>query len=137
MGLQTDLHLVGDNYQWLGSLFYWGYLAFEFPTNLLLQRLPLGKYLAANIILWGLVLACFAAARSFSGAVALRFFLGLLEASVSPGFALLTSQWYTKREQGFRVGLWFSMNGMAQVIVRLPAPFCNPPARGRLPWTPG
>jgi ACS family allantoate permease-like MFS transporter len=24
MGLQKDLHLVGDNYQWLGSMFYFG-----------------------------------------------------------------------------------------------------------------
>lgn len=24
MGLKEDLHLVGDNYQWLGSLFYFG-----------------------------------------------------------------------------------------------------------------
>lgn len=24
MGLKTDLNLVGDNYQWLGSLFYFG-----------------------------------------------------------------------------------------------------------------
>lgn len=26
MGLQTDINLVGDNYQWLGSMFYFGYL---------------------------------------------------------------------------------------------------------------
>lgn len=24
MGLKTDLNLVGDNYQWLGSMFYFG-----------------------------------------------------------------------------------------------------------------
>jgi hypothetical protein len=27
MGLKTDLKLVGDNYEWLASLFYFGYLA--------------------------------------------------------------------------------------------------------------
>ncbi|GIZ48349.1 hypothetical protein CKM354_001141400 [Cercospora kikuchii] len=116
MGLQTDPRLVGDNYQWLGSMFYFGYLAWEYPTNRLLQRLPLGKYSAVCIILWGLVLACFAAAKNFSGAVAIRFFLGLTESAVTPGFALLTSQWYTKSEQGFRVSFWFSWNGIAQII---------------------
>ncbi|WPB06862.1 uncharacterized protein RHO25_011522 [Cercospora beticola] len=116
MGLQTDLRLVGDNYQWLGSMFYFGYLAWEYPTNRLLQRLPLGKYSAVCIILWGLVLACFAAAKDFSGAVAIRFFLGLTESAVTPGFALLTSQWYTKAEQGFRVSIWFCWNGIAQII---------------------
>ena len=29
MGLQTDIHLKGTNYQWLGSMFYIGYLAWE------------------------------------------------------------------------------------------------------------
>lgn len=29
MGIKKDLHLTGDNYQWLGSMFYFGYLAWE------------------------------------------------------------------------------------------------------------
>lgn len=48
--------------------------------------------------------------------MAVRFFLGAFEAAVSPGFALFTSQWYTKKEQGTRVGWWFSFNGWAQII---------------------
>lgn len=24
MGMQKDIHLKGDNYQWLGSMFYFG-----------------------------------------------------------------------------------------------------------------
>lgn len=28
MGMQKDIHLVKDNYQWLGSMFYFGALAF-------------------------------------------------------------------------------------------------------------
>ncbi|KXT13971.1 hypothetical protein AC579_4207 [Pseudocercospora musae] len=116
MGLKTDIGLVGDNYQWLGSMFYFGYLAFGYPTNRLLQRLPLGKYSAGCIIIWGIILACFAAVKNFAGAVAIRFFLGLTESAVTPGFALITSQWYTKAEQGMRTGLWFSFNGVAQVV---------------------
>ena len=42
--------------------------------------------------------------------------LGVMEASVTPGFALLTSQWYTKAEQGARVCYWFSFNGVAQIL---------------------
>nr|KMM65664.1 membrane transporter [Coccidioides posadasii RMSCC 3488] len=116
MGLKEDIHLVGDNYQWLGSMFYFGYLAWEWPTTRLLQRLPLAKYSAFCMVAWGLVLTCFAAVENFSGAVALRFFLGVFEAAVTPGFALLTSQWYTKPEQAIRVNLWFSFNGWAQIF---------------------
>ncbi|KAJ5151108.1 transporter [Penicillium canariense] len=116
MGLKQDLHLEGDQYQWLGSLFYFGYLAWEYPTNRLLQRLPLGKYSGACVVTWGAILCCFAAVKSFSGAVAIRFFLGVFEAAVTPGFALITSQWYTKQEQGARVNIWFSFNGVGQIL---------------------
>ncbi len=116
MGLQTDIHLKGSNYQWLGSMFYIGYLAFEYPTNRLLQRLPLAKWSSFNVIMWGLTLCCMAATKSFAGAVAVRFFLGVFEAAVTPGFALFTSQWYTRKEQGTRTGIWFSFNGFAQIF---------------------
>ncbi|CAG8889702.1 unnamed protein product [Penicillium egyptiacum] len=92
------------------------YLAWEYPTNRLLQRLPLGKYSAACILIWGLILSCFAAVNSYPGAIAIRFMLGVFEAAVTPGFALLTSQWYTKQEQGSRVNIWFSFNGVGQIF---------------------
>jgi ACS family allantoate permease-like MFS transporter len=116
MGIQEDIGLVGDNYQWLGSMFYFGYIAWEYPTTRLLQRLPLAKYSSFCVIMWGITLACFAAVTNFAGAVAIRFFLGVFEAAVTPGFALLTSQWYTKEEQGSRTGIWFSFNGFAQIF---------------------
>lgn len=92
MGIKKDIGLVGNDYQWLGSLFYFGYLGWEYPTSRLLQRMPLGKYSAACVIIWGLILSCFAAVHNYSGAIAIRFFLGVFEAAVTPGFALLTSQ---------------------------------------------
>ncbi|KAI4219465.1 MAG: hypothetical protein L6R36_008307 [Xanthoria steineri] len=116
MGLRKDLDLTGDRYQWISSMFYFGYLAWEYPTNRLLQRLPLAKYSSFCIIMWGLVLCCMAATKNYSGALAVRFFLGVFEAAVTPGFALFTSQWYTKKEQGTRVGIWFSFNGFAQIF---------------------
>ncbi|KAI4846836.1 putative MFS allantoate transporter [Aureobasidium sp. EXF-8845] len=116
MGLKKDTHLQGLDYQWLSSMFYFGYIAFEYPTNRLLQRLPLGKYSAVNIILWGMTLCTFAAVKDFAGGVAVRFMLGVTESAVTPGFALLTSQWYTKKEQGSRTSIWFSFNGFAQIF---------------------
>ncbi|KAK8020440.1 MFS general substrate transporter [Apiospora arundinis] len=116
MGLKTDINLVGQDYSWIGSMFYFGYLFWEYPTNRLLQRLPLAKYSAFNVIMWGLTLCCMAAVENFAGAMTVRFFLGVFEAAVSPGFALFTSQWYTISEQGSRTGIWFSFNGVGQIV---------------------
>lgn len=116
MGLQEDLHLKGTNYQWLGSMFYVGYLVWEYPTSYLLQRLPLAKWSSFNIIMWGGVLCLMAPTKNFGGGLAVRFFLGVFEAAVSPGFALFTSQWYTREEQSARTAIWFSFNGVAQIV---------------------
>lgn len=116
MGLKTDLGLQGQQYSWIGSMFYFGYLFWEYPTNRLLQRLPLGKWSAFNVIMWGLILCCMAATKNFAGAMTVRFFLGVFEAAVTPGFALFTSQWYTIKEQGARTGIWFSFNGWGQIL---------------------
>lgn len=116
MGLETDLNLSKNQYQWLGSIFYFGYLGFEYPTSRLMQRLPLAKYTAINVILWGITLSCTAATTNFAGIASVRFILGMLEASVTPAFVLFTSQWYTKDEQGTRTGIWFSFNGFAIVL---------------------
>jgi len=116
MGFKKDVGLIGNDYSWVSSMFYFGYLAFEYPTNRLLQRLPIGKFSACAIIAWGAVLCCMAGVSNYGGALAVRFFLGVTESAVTPGFALITSQWYTKAEQGTRVGIWFCFNGWAQIL---------------------
>ena len=116
MGINSDLNLSVSQYSWLGSIFYFGYLIWEYPTSLLLQRYPLGKYTVFNVIMWGIMVTCMAAVRNFAGALVIRFLLGVFEAAVTPAFALITSQWYTKREQGLRTSFWYSWNGFAQVF---------------------
>ena len=81
-----------------------GYLTFGF------------RFTSVNIIIWGAILACSAAAKTYASLMVVRCLLGVFEASITPGFILLTSQWYRKHEQGSRTGLWFSCNGLAQVI---------------------
>ncbi|KAK8183098.1 membrane transporter [Phyllosticta capitalensis] len=113
---QGGIDITSNQYSWLGSMFYFGYLVWEWPTSRLLQYLPLGKYSAFNVVMWGVSLTCFAAANNFAGAMVVRFFLGFFESAVTPGFVLFTSQWYTKSEQGMRTGIWFSFNGVAQIV---------------------
>ncbi|KAK4689620.1 MFS transporter, ACS family, allantoate permease, partial [Tremellales sp. Uapishka_1] len=57
MGLKTDTHLTADEYSWLGSLVYFGFLAWEIPTHILIQKLPLARYASITVILHVAVLA--------------------------------------------------------------------------------
>ncbi|OOF91212.1 hypothetical protein ASPCADRAFT_10012 [Aspergillus carbonarius ITEM 5010] len=116
MGLLGDLDLQGAEYSWSSSIFYFGYLAFSYPASLLMVKFPLGKYLACTYLCWAIVLACHAATNNFTGLMVARFFLGCAEASVSPGFGLLTSLWYRTSEQPLRHGIWFCGNSLSLVL---------------------
>lgn len=63
MGIVADTGLVGTQYNWLGSVFYLGYLVAEYPVVTLLQKLPISKFLSAQIIVWGGVLMCHVSAH--------------------------------------------------------------------------
>lgn len=115
-GIKAATGLVGDDFNWVASIFFFGQLAFEFPTIRLLQLFPLARYVSVNVTLWGVTLACLAACKNYAGLLACRFFLGAFEAAVVPAWVLFTSQWYTKEEQAFRVGIWFSTCGAAQMF---------------------
>ncbi|KAI1424669.1 putative MFS allantoate transporter [Xylaria sp. FL1777] len=110
-GIREDLNLQGSDYNWLSSVFYFGFLFWAFPTNFLLQRLPIGKYLSVNIFFWGFFLMLQAAAKNFGQLLALRFLAGAAEACSDPSFMLITSMWYTRKQQPVRMGLWYTANG--------------------------
>ena len=115
-GFFEDTHVNHSQFSWLGSIFYFGYMAGTPLNAYLLQRLPLSPYISVIVVLWGMVLACHSAALSFSSFMAVRFFLGFLEAAINPGFIMLTGRFYTRTEQVVRVAIWYSMNGMAMIV---------------------
>ncbi|KAG0692259.1 MFS general substrate transporter [Suillus ampliporus] len=116
LGIQQDTHLSTTQYNWLGTVFYLSYLLFEYPQNLALQRFPVGRWMSINIFVWGIALACHAACKNFAGLFVARFILGMCEGSITAGFMIVSSMFYTRTEQTSRVGCWFLMNGIAQII---------------------
>ncbi|KAG0651062.1 putative transporter [Hyphodiscus hymeniophilus] len=116
MGIQKDTHLVGQQFSWLTTCIYVAVLIVEYPTNRLIQRLPIAKYLGCSIILWGITLALHAVARDFATLVALRTLLGIFEAVCQPSFVYLSSMWYKRDEQAATVSYWYMMNGGQQIV---------------------
>ena len=51
LGILPGAHLTQNQFNWLGTIFYIGYLAFEFPQNLALQRFPVGKWMRYGTLL--------------------------------------------------------------------------------------
>lgn len=116
MGIRTDTRLHGQQYAWLTTCVYIAILAWEFPTNRLIQRLPIAKYLSFNIMAWGAVLACTAACNNFVGLIIVRTLLGIFECVCQPAFVFLSTMWYTREEQALVIGSFYSMNGFQQCV---------------------
>ena len=53
-GIIKEAQLAGQEFSLLISIFYIGYRVAQYPTNLLMQRYPVGKYLTINFVLWGM-----------------------------------------------------------------------------------
>ncbi|KAH8714652.1 major facilitator superfamily transporter [Ilyonectria robusta] len=115
-GLREDLGLKGTEYSWTGAIFYLGYMIWEFPTNLMLQRLPINRFMSGTVVLWGIVLICHGAVENFASLAAVRTLLGVFEASINPGTMLLFSMYYTRSEQPLRMGIWIGSAGFGYVI---------------------
>lgn len=144
LGIKQSTHLTTNEYNWLGTIFYISYLAFEYPQNLALQRFPVGKWMrcvclrcvpvaynltisSLNIFVWGVALCSHAACKNFGGLFACRFILGMCEGSITAGFMIVTSMFYTRKEQTLRVGYWCTCLPMSVQVKVLMCPLrCSP-----------
>ncbi|ODV64647.1 allantoate permease [Hyphopichia burtonii NRRL Y-1933] len=119
---KIGLNMVGDQYSWTGSAFYLGYLFFEFPTSLLLQRFPVITTTSIFIIIWGFVLAMGLVCGShgsqsgYAGFIFIRTIQGGLESIITPAFTLYTGFWYKKDEVFLITSLWFASNGLGTIL---------------------
>lgn len=116
LGIRKDTHLNANEYNWLGTIFYVSYLIFQYPQNLALQRFPVGKWMSLNIFVWAIALTTHAACKNFAGLFCVRFIMGACEGSITSGFLIVTSMFYTRNEQNQRIGYWFLMDGVAHII---------------------
>lgn len=130
MGVRDDTHLVGQQYSYVSSIFYAGYIAAQPFIAYSLKRFSLGKFVAINVAIWGVILACHAACTSFAGLMTARALLGAFEAVITPAFLLYVSIWYPRSQQAKRVGYWLCCNGVATLI-------CAPIAYGLSAIKPG
>ncbi|XXH04002.1 hypothetical protein Hte_010411 [Hypoxylon texense] len=105
-GLPEDLHLDpnASEFQTAVSILFVGYLLMQIPSNLFLNKI--GKpalYLPGCMMVWGVISAATAAVTNFGGLIAVRFFLGFVEAAY---FYVVI--FHTRKELGFRTAALYS-----------------------------
>lgn len=107
MNMPKELHLTGQQPNTALAVFFVPYILFEVPSNILMKRFSPQIWLALCTFGFGIVMIGQGFVKNFSGLLATRFFLGLLEAGIFPGSFYLISFWYKREEAQKRFTVYF------------------------------
>lgn len=107
-GLEKDTHLHGNQYNTALAIFFISYIIVELPSNWVLKKVKPSRWLPLIVAVWGVVTTMTGVVHSFSGLLAIRFFLGLCEGGLLPGIVLYLSTLYRPHELQQRVGVFYA-----------------------------
>jgi D-galactonate transporter len=111
-----DLGFSEAIYGFGAGVFFLGYLLFEIPSNLLLQRIGARKTLARICLLWGATSAAMMFVTTAAQFYVLRFLLGAFEAGLYPGVILYLTYWFPARRRAQMTGLFMTAVPLAGII---------------------
>lgn len=93
----SELHFDESTFGVAAGSLYVGYILFEVPSNLMLQRVGVRLTLLRIMALWGLFTMAMAFASSRWGFYSIRFLIGAAEAGFFPGMIYYSTLWFPNR----------------------------------------
>jgi D-galactonate transporter len=98
------------------GIFFIGYLLFEVPSNLMLERIGARKTLLRIMVCWGLVASAMMLVQTPMQFYVLRFLLGVFEAGFFPGVILYLTHWYPRTQRAKAISIFMIATPLAGVI---------------------
>ncbi|MGH9143732.1 MAG: MFS transporter [Thermoanaerobaculia bacterium] len=98
------------------GIFYFGYLLFEIPSNLLLERIGARRTLARIALLWGVTSIAMILVKTATQFYIARFMLGVFEAGLYPGVILYLTYWFPARHRAKMTGLFMTSVPAAGIV---------------------
>src|SRR5258708_35301167 len=117
--LQMQVQLTGFSERIFGigfGTFFIGYFFLQVPSNLLLERMGVRKWIAGLMVVWGLVSCSMIFVRTPLGFYVLRFLLGAAEAGFFPGMILYMKYWFPAKARAQAVAWFMTANPLAGVF---------------------
>ncbi|KAI8049293.1 major facilitator superfamily domain-containing protein [Thamnidium elegans] len=116
LNMLEDTHVSKDQYGWLGSVFYIGFIAFQIPNSYLLQKFRISRYLGTLLVLWGIVMCLTSLCTNFIQLAVCRVLLGLFEAGTYPSLLIIINSVYRRSEQSAAFGFLWLSNGSGTMV---------------------
>ncbi len=98
-GLAETLHISGSQSALLGSLFFFGYFAFQIPGAAYARKRSARRLIFWSLVSWGILASLTGIVRNFWLLVAVRLLLGAAESFILPGMLILLTSWFTRSER--------------------------------------
>jgi MFS family permease len=114
--MQRDFGLSEHAFSIGASVFFWGYMLCEVPSNLLLQRFGARAWISRIMVTWGLVSMLMVFSRNLTTFYSLRLLLGICEAGFVPGVLFYANQWLPTRRQSSMFALFLLALPVAEVV---------------------
>jgi MFS transporter, ACS family, tartrate transporter len=114
--LEDDLGFSDTIFGIGAGIFSLGYVIFGVPSNLALARFGARRWLAAIMIVWGVISASMMFIDSAAIFYVLRFLLGAAEAGFFPGIILFLTWWFPERERTQAIALFLTAVSAAYVF---------------------
>ncbi len=100
--MKEDLHMVGNDYNFMTTYWTIGYILGFLPSQIMLTKIRPSIWLPSMELLWSVLVLGMSGSKNTQTLFALRFFQGFFEASAYPGIMTLLGNWYTPAELGKR-----------------------------------
>jgi ACS family tartrate transporter-like MFS transporter len=114
--MKADLGLSDAVYGLGAGMFFLGYVTFEIPSNLILQRVGARFWIARIMVTWGALSCGMMFVRTPSSFYLLRFLLGLAEAGFLPGMLFYLMHWIPSADRARVFALFLTSTALAGVV---------------------
>jgi MFS transporter, ACS family, tartrate transporter len=98
--MNRDLGLTPEVYGLAAGILFVTYTACEIPSNLLLERIGAGRWLARIMVTWGIVAVATSFVHGRYSLFAARGLLGVAEAGFAPGAMVYLMRWFPEADRG-------------------------------------
>jgi ACS family tartrate transporter-like MFS transporter len=98
------------------GMFFAGYFFFQLPSNLVLEKFGVRRWISGLMITWGVISCLMIFIRGPISFYGMRFLLGAAEAGFFPGMILYMKRWFPANARGRAVAWFMTANPIAGIV---------------------
>ena len=99
-----------------GGMFFVGYFFFQLPSNVVLEKVGVRRWVSALMVTWGIVSCLMIFIRGPVSFYVMRFLLGAAEAGFFPGIILYMKHWFPAGARARAVAWFMTANPLAGIL---------------------